>query len=36
MAAMRKKMADGSATPEEIAAFEQEAARKAHGARPRC
>jgi hypothetical protein len=28
MAAMRKKMADGSATPDEIAAFEQEAARK--------
>ena len=28
MAAMRKKMAEGSATPDEIAAFEQEAARK--------
>jgi hypothetical protein len=28
MAAMRKKMADGSAAPEEIAQFEQEAARK--------
>lgn len=29
MAAMRKKMADGSAQPQEIAAFEQEARRKA-------
>jgi hypothetical protein len=29
MAAMRKKMVDGSATPQEIAAFEEEATRKA-------
>jgi hypothetical protein len=36
MAAMRKKMAEGTAQPQEIAAFEQEARRKAIEGRERC